>query len=196
MNGFFVTCAEKYKNAKKRLLFFEQSCIIVQGSAEETERSNRRDQLSLGTMRRRFKRFFRFCYSLPASFLGRRFFYRRPAQTAQTGKRKELICRRFLLRAIFPHSKLRFKVENRSLPRSVFSICFYFSFSSPRSLTLDVQLYAFGSRTGILHSSAAVEAAFAGADGTDRKTKKRIHYLSVKAFYPVCNPHTVKRSKG
>ena len=37
------------------------------------------------------------------------------------------------------------------------------SFSSPRSLTLDVRTYAFGARTGILHSPAPVKAAIAGA---------------------------------
>ena len=37
------------------------------------------------------------------------------------------------------------------------------SFSSPRSRPLDVRAYAVGSRTGILHSPAPVEAALAGA---------------------------------
>ena len=123
VNGFFVTCAEKYKNAKKRLLFFEQSCIIVQGSAEETERSNRRDQLSLGTMRRRFKRFFRFCYSLPASFLGRRFFLLADGgygTDRKTKKDDNIIGRRFLLCANYLHSKLHFKVETRSQSASGF----------------------------------------------------------------------------
>ena len=74
-------------------------------------------------MRRRFKRFFRFCYSLPASFSGRRLFLLADGgygTDRKTKKDDNIIGRRFLLCANYLHSKLHFKVETRSQSASGF----------------------------------------------------------------------------
>ncbi len=92
-------------------------------------------------MRKRFKRFFRFQLSLPASS-----------------------CRASAF--LFVNRRRRRRPENEW---NLFSPFDSNSFSSPRSRPLTVRLYSFGSRTGILHSPAPVEAALAGASGRRRE---------------------------
>ena len=85
--------------------------------------------------------------------------------SAQIGKQRIRLLVRlcFLLCAKSPHSKMQLRLK--TVLRDGFLHLIVFLFSSPRSLTLDVRLYAFGSRTGILRSCSHAVAALAGAGG-------------------------------
>ena len=117
-------------------------------------------------MRKRFKRFFRFQLSLPASscrasaflFVSRR----RRRRPENEGRIIDCPLKLFALVGSVRSVKrrLRWKTTRRG---GWFSPLDYNSFSSPRSRPLAVPSYSVRSRTGILHSPAPVEAALAGA---------------------------------